>query len=108
MTDFIESHYHDNNLGLTMIADHLGLNSIYVSAFFKKYSGENMTDFITRIRVQHTKQMLTEDMTINDIALRVGYSNNIVLTKVFKKLEGVTPGKFREQLRNNQINADDY
>ncbi len=104
LTDFIEAHYYDNNLGLTMIADYLGLNSIYVSAFFKKYSGENMTDFITRIRIEHTKRLLAEDMTINEIALQVGYSNNIVLTKVFKKIEGVTPGRFREQLRNNQGN----
>jgi AraC-like DNA-binding protein len=97
---FIDEHYHDNNLGLAMIADHLGLNPIYISSFFKKYSGENMTDYITRVRVEHAKKLLAQPYTVQEIAERVGYANNIVLTRVFKKLEGITPGKYRERLRD--------
>lgn len=98
---FVEEHYSDNNLSLTMIADHFNLNSVYVSAFFKKYGGENLMDYSTRVRIAHTKRLLAEDLTVNEIARLVGYSNNIALTKVFKKLEGITPGVYREQLRKN-------
>lgn len=100
LVTFIDDHYHDNNLGLTMLAEQMNLSPIYISAFFKKHSGENMTDYITRTRIRHTKRLLAEDLTVQDIALQVGYASNIVLTKVFKKIEGITPGKYREQMRN--------
>ncbi|WP_337101129.1 helix-turn-helix domain-containing protein [Paenibacillus sp. YIM B09110] len=99
---FVEKHYADNNLNLTMIADHFNLNPVYVSAFFKKYGGENLNDFTTRVRIDHTKRLLAEELTVNEIAQLVGYSNNMALTKVFKKLEGITPGIYREQIRKNR------
>ncbi len=99
---FIEEHYHDNNLSLTMIAEHFDLSPIYISAFFKKQSGDNVSELITRVRIKHAKRLLAEELTINEIALRIGYSNNIVLTKVFKKHEGITPGKYRESLSDNK------
>ncbi|MBD2871068.1 helix-turn-helix domain-containing protein [Paenibacillus arenilitoris] len=103
MVQYLEEHYPDNNLSLTMLADRFNRNPVYVSSFFKKHGGENVTDVLTRIRVGGAKQLLMEtDLTVNEIALRVGYSNNIVLTKVFKKLEGITPGSFREQARKSQ------
>jgi AraC-like DNA-binding protein len=100
LVTFIDGHYHDNSLGLTMLAEQMNLSPIYISAFFKKHSGENMTDYITRTRIHHTKRLLAEDLTVQEIALQVGYASNIVLTKVFKKIEGITPGKYREQQRN--------
>ncbi|MGF7029118.1 AraC-like DNA-binding protein [Paenibacillus mucilaginosus] len=96
----IEKDYGDNNLGLAMIAEQLDLNPIYISSFYKKHSGENITDTITRIRMTHAKRLLAEGLTVQEVALRVGYASNIVLTKVFKKCEGITPGKYREQLGN--------
>jgi len=107
MARFIEENCYDNNLSLTMIADHFDLNPVYVSSFFKKISGENITDFITRIRVNQAKRLLAGNLTINEIAQQVGYSNNIVLTKVFKKLEGITPGAYRRDLQENgQSNSE--
>jgi two-component system, response regulator YesN len=100
LVQFIANNYHDNSLGLAMLAEQMNLSPIYISAFFKKHSGENMTDYITRMRISHAKRLLAEEMTVQEIALQVGYASNIVLTKVFKKIEGITPGKYREQLRN--------
>lgn len=100
ITAFIDTHYAENSLGLTMLAEHFGLNPIYISAFFKKHGGENLTDYITRTRIGHAKRLLAEELTVQEIALKVGYASNIVLTKVFKKIEGVTPGQYRMRLRN--------
>ncbi|MBB3125419.1 AraC-like DNA-binding protein [Paenibacillus rhizosphaerae] len=106
--EFIQAHYHDNNLGLSMIADHLNMNPVYISSFFKKKSGENVTDFITRIRIENAKRLLAEEnLTIHEIALEIGYASNIVLTKVFKKLEGITPGKYREGIAQSKTKRTD-
>ncbi|MBD2843891.1 helix-turn-helix domain-containing protein [Paenibacillus sp. IB182496] len=96
MLDYIEAEYPSSNLSLTSIADHFALNASYVSAFFKKHSGENLSDSITRRRIEACKALLADpSLTISDIAGRVGYANSVGLIRVFKKIEGITPGQYR-------------
>jgi YesN/AraC family two-component response regulator len=95
---FIDGHYADQNLGLPMIASHFNMTPQYISTFFKKMTGQNVSDYITRIRVKQAKQIMgNRHLTNAQIARTVGYTNDIVFIRSFKKLEGVTPGKYREQ-----------
>ncbi|MFC4320089.1 AraC family transcriptional regulator [Litchfieldia salsa] len=97
ITIFIEEKYHDNMLSLGMIADHFGMNSSYLSTFFKKQGGLTITDFITKVRIEESKNLLpNRKLTISEIATKVGYANSVGLIRVFKKVEGVTPGQYRE------------
>lgn len=94
---YIDIHFGSNELSLTTIAEHVGLNSSYLSTFYKKQTGHNVTEYITALRMKKAKQLLAEtDMTVSAIALQVGFANDIGLIRVFKKTEGVTPGKYRE------------
>ncbi|MCR2806226.1 helix-turn-helix domain-containing protein [Paenibacillus soyae] len=94
---YIRGHYDRNDISLTSIADHCGLNPSYLSTFFKKQCGQNVTEYITALRVQRAKEYLAEGgLTVTQIALRVGFANDIGLIRVFKKAEGVTPGKYKE------------
>ncbi|MGN8646226.1 AraC family transcriptional regulator [Gracilibacillus sp. HCP3S3_G5_1] len=97
ITHFIEENYNNNMLSLGMIAEHFSMNPSYLSAFFKKQGGITLSDFITKIRIEESKKMLpNRKLTISEIATNVGYSNSVGLIRVFKKVEGVTPGKYRE------------
>ncbi|NHN33775.1 helix-turn-helix domain-containing protein [Paenibacillus agricola] len=98
MEAFIAAHFTDQNLGLPMIANHFNLTPQYISTFFKKMTGQNVSDYITRIRVNHAKEILgNKHLTNAQVARTVGYTNDIVFIRSFKKLEGMTPGKYREQ-----------
>ncbi|MDX8045541.1 AraC family transcriptional regulator [Gracilibacillus sp. S3-1-1] len=97
ITHFIEENYHKNVLGLGMIAEHFAMNSSYLSSFFKKQSGMTLSEFITTVRIEESKKMLSNrKLTISEIATKVGYANSVGLIRVFKKVEGVTPGQYRE------------
>lgn len=97
IVSFIERHYGDGNLSLTMIADHFGITAPYCSAFFKKYGGGNLSEHIAEYRVAQAKRMLAEtSLTIGDISRKVGYANHIGFGRVFKKIEGITPGQYRD------------
>ncbi|MDQ6419875.1 helix-turn-helix domain-containing protein [Paenibacillus sp. LHD-117] len=99
---YIENHFASNELSLTTIADHIGLNPSYLSTFYKKQSGHNVTEYITALRMKEAKALLSDsDLTVTQIALKVGFASDIGLIRVFKKAEGVTPGKYREILQNN-------
>ncbi|WP_422656878.1 helix-turn-helix domain-containing protein [Paenibacillus sp. EC2-1] len=93
---FIDHHLTDPGLGLTMIADHFGMTPQYISSFFKKINNFNITDHITRERINTAKRLMkSSDMTNAQLAQMVGYTNDVVFIRAFKKLEGVTPGKYR-------------
>lgn len=101
MLEYIENNYCDNTMSLERIADEFNLNFTYISHFFKEQIGENFIDYITRLRIEKAKELLTDtEYTIAEVAVKVGYANSAVLIKNFKKVENTTPGKFRESTQN--------
>jgi two-component system response regulator YesN len=96
---YIDDHYNDNSLSLSSMADHFQISLQYLSTFFKKHSGENITDYIATIRIREAKKLLVDPtVTMGDIAIKIGYANAVSFIRFFKKVEGVPPGKYREML----------
>ncbi|TNJ65224.1 AraC family transcriptional regulator [Paenibacillus hemerocallicola] len=96
---YIEDNYADNALSLTSIADHFGMTPQYVSGLFKKQNGVNLTDFMVEVRLREAKRLLGDPrLTVLQVAQQVGYATDIGFIRVFKKVEGITPGKYRETL----------
>ncbi|MNP83828.1 HTH-type transcriptional regulator YesS [compost metagenome] len=64
--------------------------------------GINFTEYLTELRMDKAKALLKEsDIMINEIALLVGYQPSYFI-RLFKKLEGITPGRFRELVRGQE------
>ncbi|MDR6551861.1 AraC-like DNA-binding protein [Paenibacillus qinlingensis] len=96
VTAYIHEHVYDVMLGLVSISDHFGLSPQYISKLFKMQTGETITECIAKIRIEEAKRLLIgTDLPVMDISLKLGYSTDIGLTRIFKKHEGVTPGKYR-------------
>ena len=94
---FVAARYFDGNLSVQQIADNFGLSLPYLSRVFKKEKGVGLLDYINRYRVKKAKKMMEmdENMTISDVAEKVGYNSSQTLIRIFKRYEGVTPGHFR-------------
>lgn len=102
LLEYLEEHVYDGMLGLESAAEHLDLSPKYVSRLFKQHTGDTLTNYIAKIRVDEAKMLLKEtDLTILDISRKLGYSTDIGLIRIFKKHEGITPGKFRQQARSS-------
>jgi AraC-like DNA-binding protein len=100
---YIQLHFHKNALSLTSIADQFQINPTYLSSFFKKQSGENVSNYINNLRMERAKQLLRDTtLTVNEIALSVGYANHIGFIRAFRKHEGITPGQYREITTQHQ------
>ncbi len=97
ITDFIGNNYHNNNLSITLMGEHLNLTPYYVSRLFKEETGEGLQDYINKYRIEKAKEILCgEDMTIEMVSQKVGYSNIRTFIRVFKKHEGIPPGKYKK------------
>jgi two-component system response regulator YesN len=93
---FVEQNI-DKVINLTDMADYLGLSSVYFSHLFKKTTGENFTDYVIARKITAAKAYLTEKKEkIGDIAVLTGFSNAKYFSRIFKRLEGVTPNEYRK------------
>jgi AraC-like DNA-binding protein/ligand-binding sensor protein len=85
-------------ISLKEIAGASGLSAPYFSTIFKEEMGENLSNYLNRMRVEKAASMLlTTDMPINEIASACGFEDQSWFSKIFKNSTGLTPGKYREQ-----------
>jgi len=94
---FIEKKGMDPDYSLQLIADHFGMSLSNFSYYFKKTMGQNFKEYIDRLRIQKSIQLLrSTDETLELISQQVGYSNTSSFIRAFKKIVGITPGQYRE------------
>lgn len=95
--EFIQQHYADENLSQQMIADEFGRSANYLSYFFREQTGEKMSTYISNVRIEQASRLLREtDMSVKDIAQQTGFGSDLNFIRVFKKMRGITPGKYRK------------
>ncbi|SFI39449.1 Helix-turn-helix domain-containing protein [Paenibacillus sp. UNC496MF] len=94
---YIEAHYTDANLNVNAIGERFDLKGSYLSRLFKNQTGEGLLDCIHKTRIARAKAMFrAKQESINDISRLVGYNDAATFIRVFKKYEGITPGKYKE------------
>lgn len=94
---YIEKNYQNENLNVAMIGEHFNMTSNYLSRMFKTQVEEGLHNYIERIRIEKAKELMrNEKLNILEVAKEVGYTNSKTFIRVFKKIEGTTPGKYRE------------
>ena len=92
---YAEKH-HDSHVSLADAADAACVSEPYLSAAFSSHCSTHFVDFLHRLRVEAAKELLSgTDMSLDAIAERVGLGDSSYLNRVFKKVTGTTPGRYR-------------
>jgi len=98
MREYVAEHYGDPDFSLTHISEAFDGNAKTISRIFKEEIGEKFVDYLARLRMDEAKRLLLEtDESVQDIAEKVGYLYPMSFIRVFKKLEGATPGEYRKE-----------
>ena len=96
--DMIDAEYSNPQLGLQMIAEHIGVSQSYLSRLFKTKYSMSVIQYLNYVRIEEAKQqMLAGKENLKVIAMNVGFSSDVSLIRVFKKFENTTPGNFRNR-----------
>jgi AraC-like DNA-binding protein/ligand-binding sensor protein len=94
---FIWKNY-TRKISLKEIADASGLSAPYFSTIFKEEMGENLSNYLNRLRVEKAMTMLAEiNMPISEIAGACGFEDQSWFSKIFKSYTGYSPGKYKER-----------
>ncbi len=100
---YIGSHVNER-LSLNEVAGVFGLSPNYLSILFKKNCQVGFSEYISQAKIAKAKSMLLEqDMKIYEVADRLGFESAFYFSKVFKKVEGISP---REYIQQNTIGPD--
>ena len=97
--DYVEENL-DKPLALLDVAHAVGLSPTHFARRFKRSTGSAPHQYLIRCRVERAKRLLAEtDNAIVQIALACGFAHQEHLTRVFRRLSGETPAKFRRGIR---------
>ncbi|NEW08268.1 AraC family transcriptional regulator [Paenibacillus sp. SYP-B3998] len=95
--EYVMNNYSDENLNISLVGEKFGLTPSYLSKQFKAQTGEALLDVISRTRLAEAKRLLSlQKMTVAEIAKKVGYTDINTFNRIFKKFEGITPGKYKD------------
>ncbi|MEA5594166.1 AraC family transcriptional regulator [Rivularia sp. UHCC 0363] len=84
----------DRDLGLNELANLLHMSPHYFCHLFKQSVGMTPHQYVIKTRVDRAQELLLAGYSIAQVAFMVGFANQSHLNRHFKKLIGVTPGKF--------------
>ena len=101
---YIHEHYLDDNFSVKYLAAYFETSISNISHFFKKNVGVSISQYIDQIKLDKAKELLeSSDSKISEIAKMLRYNNSTVFIEMFKKYEGMTPGGYRENMRNKNM-----
>jgi len=87
------------NLRLGHVAKACNTSTFYFCKMFKKITSINFTDYLSRVRIEKSKNLLLNpNLRVSEIAFEVGFQSLTHFNRVFKKILGQSPTEYRAQL----------
>lgn len=94
--EFVENNY-SRYVTIAELADFVSLDRKYLSKLFKDETGLSPQQFLIQYRMAKACQlMLNPTLSIGEISHSVGYKDQLLFSKMFKKLKGISPKSYRE------------
>jgi AraC-like DNA-binding protein/ligand-binding sensor protein len=95
---YIEEH-HTDELSLGQVATAVHTSTFYFCKLFKRITGVNFTEYVSRVRAEKAKNLLLNpNLRISEIAYAVGFKSLTHFNRIFKKIVGQSPTEYRLQL----------
>lgn len=97
LEEYIFTHLGED-ISLTRLAEVIHFNPSYLSRFYKKMRGRNLSEYICDVRIEKAKWMLGKtDKRIADIAAALGFDTHSAFCAFFKKRVGCPPAQYRKR-----------
>ena len=99
----IQDCFNDPELSLSLISSQLDITPTYFSAFFIREMGIGFNEYVTSLRIEKAKQMLSEtNLKINSVATQCGFRSASYFIVVFRKQTGSSPSEYRNTKNQNK------
>lgn len=89
--------HHTQKVTLAAISEYCHLHPNYLSAIFRRYTGEAIFEHLTRIRLESAQRLLLEDLPISKVAELSGFHSECLFYRKFKEHTGMTPKAYAKK-----------
>ena len=87
-------------LNLNEVASVFNFSPNYLSQLFAQWGESGFVEFVTATRVNAAKDLMAStDLKIYEISERVGFESAFYFSKVFKKVEGISPREYMQRVK---------
>lgn len=94
---YIKNHYFDK-IKLEQLASLVGLSQDYIGKIFKAHTGQSIIAYLNDYRIEKAKRLLSRtDLSIQEIALIIGFNDHYYFSKQMKKSTGYSPMQWRKR-----------
>ncbi len=95
--NYIDLHFKEKIL-LDEIASHFYINKFYLTRIFKEQFGLPISQYIIQLRITHAKKLLRfTTLPMDEIAIECGMNDANYFSRMFRKVEGISPGDYRRK-----------
>lgn len=96
--EYIDGHFTDPEISLTMVAREAGMSPSHFSMIFSQEAGKTFIEHLTHVRIRRAMELLkTSSLRSSEIAFQVGYKDPHYFSYIFKLKAGCTPTEFRRR-----------
>lgn len=96
---YIRENY-DKPLSLASISEQFYISPWYLSRVFRQATGMRLTEYLNNVRIKEAQRLLRKtSMSVTDIAAQVGYGSHTHFGRIFRRIMGTSPLKYRRQSR---------
>lgn len=97
--EYIDENF-EQDIEIAAVAENMNISYSYLSKIFKENMDMRLSEYLNLKRIEKGKEYLTmTNLTINEIAEKIGYNNSQSFQRYFKKYENITPGNYRKHFK---------
>ena len=94
---FIDKHYFEK-INLEQISDQACFSKFHFQRLFKESFGRSPHQYLTELRIQKAKELLSQEVSVKETCLKVGYDSVPSFIHLFKRQTGITPSTFLKRV----------
>lgn len=85
-----------SNLSLSKIASEVGVHPVRLARAFRRHYRCSVGEYLRGVRIEDaSRKIVTNTLSLSEIALTAGFSDQSHFTRIFRRFKGVTPGEYR-------------
>ncbi|WP_425349065.1 helix-turn-helix domain-containing protein [Galactobacillus timonensis] len=92
----MDEHYPEK-ITLNNLAEKFIINKYYLTRLFRNRYDTTIIEYLSAVRINEAKRLLRfSDLTIEDVGKKVGITDSNYMSRMFSKIEGVSPAQYRK------------